>query len=286
MLISELLSETAEKFRVAGIESYQADAELLLAFVLDLSRGQLLAESISGAAISEDRLSGFLSLATRRANREPLQHLTGVAHFRSLELEVGPGVFVPRFETEVVVSYALEFLKAMNLEKPVVVDLATGSGAIALSLATEFPQAIVHAVELSEDALIYTRKNFQKYAPVATLVQGDLADAFPELNGTVDLLVSNPPYIPDEMVPIYPEVHLHDPKLALYGGADGLNIVRKVEATAARLLKTGGKLLIEHADMQAAAVREIFLAKGWLDVKTEVDLAGRDRMVTATRGGN
>jgi release factor glutamine methyltransferase len=166
---------------------------------------------------------------------------------------------------------------------PVAVDLATGSGAIALSLATEIPNAKVYAIELSEAALPYTRANFARYAPEATLVQGDLADAFPQLDGLVDVLVSNPPYIPDEMIPIYPEVHLHDPALALYGGADGLDLVRKVAASAKRLLRLGGTLIIEHADMQGEAVRELILGLGWRNCVTHKDLAGRDRATTAIR---
>ena len=139
------------------------------------------------------------------------------------------------------------------------------------------------AIELSEEALVYTRANFAKYAPEARLVQGDLADAFPELDGQVDVLVSNPPYIPDEMIPIYPEVHLHDPSMALYGGADGLDLVRKVEISAKRLLREGGALIIEHADMQGDAIRELILSLGWRQCVTHKDLSGRDRATTAIR---
>jgi release factor glutamine methyltransferase len=178
---------------------------------------------------------------------------------------------------------AVDALKAVPSDNPIAVDLATGSGAIAISLAVEVPNAQVFAVELSEDALVYTKQNFAKYAPTATLVQGDLADAFPELNGQVDVLVSNPPYIPDDMIPIYPEVHLHDPSMALYGGADGLDLVRKVEASAKRLLRKGGALVIEHADMQGDAIRELILNLGWRQCSTHKDLSGRDRATTAIR---
>ncbi len=235
------------------------------------------------ASIESDKLRIFEELLVKRADRFPLQHLTGTAAFRKIELAVGPGVFVPRFETEVIVGKALEFLASLDFDTPVVVDLATGSGAIALSVAVEFPTAEIHAVELSEQALEYTKRNFQKYAANADLRQGDLSAAFPDLNGLVDVVISNPPYIPDEMIPIYPEVQLHDPKLALYGGADGLDIVRNVELTAKRLLKPGGSLFIEHADMQGEAVRAILLATGWHEVKTHQDLAGRDRLVSAIR---
>jgi release factor glutamine methyltransferase len=283
MKLSAAIELASKKFEQAGIESFQADAEILLGFVLDLSRGELQVKAITGELLNEAEEIKFLELVAKRAERFPLQHLTGVAYFRQLELKVGPGVFVPRFETETVTQLAVDALKAVPSDNPIAVDLATGSGAIAISLAVEVPNAKLFAVELSEDALVYTKQNFAKYAPTATLVQGDLADAFPELNGQVDVLVSNPPYIPDDMIPIYPEVHLHDPSMALYGGADGLDLVRKVEASAKRLLRKGGALVIEHADMQGDAIRELILNLGWRQCSTHKDLSGRDRATTAIR---
>ncbi len=283
MKLSQVISKMAELFSQAGIESNQADAEILLSHILRMSRGELQAKAVAGEELPEELSALVEELSSRRAGREPLQHLTGWAAFRSLELSVGPGVFVPRFETEVLVSHAIEAIKQVDAQSPKVVDLATGSGAIALSIAVEVPNAEVHAVELSEEALHYTRQNFEKYSAHSDLRQGDLKDAFEDLEGLVDVVVSNPPYIPDEMVPIYPEVNLFDPKLALYGGADGLNIVKDVEKTATRLLKPGGKLFIEHADSQGEAVRAILLATGWQEVVTHQDLAGRDRLVSAVR---
>jgi release factor glutamine methyltransferase len=283
MKLSAAIELASKKFEQAGIESFQADAEILLGFVLDLSRGELQVKAITGELLNEAEEIKFLELVAKRAERFPLQHLTGVAYFRQLELKVGPGVFVPRFETETVTQLAVDALKAVPSDNPIAVDLATGSGAIAISLAVEVPNAKFFAVELSEDALVYTKQNFAKYAPTATLVQGDLADAFPELNGQVDVLVSNPPYIPDDMIPIYPEVHLHDPSMALYGGADGLDLVRKVESSAKRLLRKGGALVIEHADMQGDAIRELILNLGWRQCSTHKDLSGRDRATTAIR---
>jgi len=283
MKVSAAIELASKKFEQVGIESFQADAEILLGFVLELSRGELQVKAITGESLDAGQTEDFLELVDKRAARFPLQHLTGVAYFRQLELKVGPGVFVPRFETETVTQLAVDALRAVPVESPIAVDLATGSGAIALSLATELPNAKVFAIELSEEALVYTRANFAKYAPEARLVQGDLADAFPELDGQVDVLVSNPPYIPDEMIPIYPEVHLHDPSLALYGGADGLDLVRKVEISAKRLLREGGALIIEHADMQGDAIRELILSLGWRQCATHKDLSGRDRATTAIR---
>jgi release factor glutamine methyltransferase len=283
MKLAAAIELASRKFEQAGIESFLADAEILLAFVLNQSRGELQVKAITGETLTSDQETTFAELVEKRAARFPLQHLTGVAYFRQLELKVGPGVFVPRFETEGVTQLAVDAIRAVPVENPIAVDLATGSGAIALSLATEVPNAKVFAIELSEDALPYTRANFARYAPEATLVQGDLAYAFPELDGLVDVLVSNPPYIPDEMIPIYPEVHLHDPSMALYGGADGLDLVRKVEATAKRLLRPGGVMIIEHADMQGDAIRELILGLGWRQCVTHKDLAGRDRATTAIR---
>jgi release factor glutamine methyltransferase len=273
----------SEEFKNAGIDSFEADSQILLAFILEISRGELLVKAMIGESLDAEQEKLFLELVSKRASRIPLQHLTGVAYFRQLELAVGPGVFIPRFETEVVTQLAIDALLAVPTEAPIAVDLATGSGAIALSLATEVPHASVYAVELSEDALVYTRANFEKYAPTATLRQGDLVDAFPELDGVVDVLVSNPPYIPEDMVPIYPEVHLHDPSLALYGGADGLDIVRQVEVVAKRLLRKGGALVIEHADSQGSTIRELILNLGWSLVATHKDLSGRDRATSAIR---
>ena len=283
MKLSVAIESATKRFEEAGIESAGADAEILASFVLGINRGELLSKTITDESFGEEDALKFEELVAKRAQRFPLQHLTGYAYFRALELKVGPGVFVPRFETEVVTQLAVDALRAIPSEEPIAVDLATGSGAIALSLATEVPNAKIYAVELSADALVFTRENFARYAPNAQLRQGDLADAFGDLDGQVDVLISNPPYIPDEMIPIYPEVHLHDPSLALYGGTDGLDLIRKVDASARRLLRPGGSLIIEHADMQGKAVQELLLASGWRNVATQKDLAGRDRATTGTR---
>jgi release factor glutamine methyltransferase len=283
MKLSTAIELASSQFEKAGIESFQADAEILLSYVLDISRGELQIKAITGEDLAQNQEQKFMELVEKRSERFPLQHLTGVAYFRQLELLVGPGVFVPRFETESVSQLAIDALRLVPADNPIAVDLATGSGAIALSIATEVPNAKVFAIELSEEALVYTKRNFAKYAPTATLVQGDLVDAFPELDGQVDVLVSNPPYIPDDMIPIYPEVHLHDPSMALYGGSDGLDLVRKVELAAKRLLRKGGALVIEHADMQGESIRQLILSLGWRQCVTHKDLAGRDRATTAIR---
>jgi release factor glutamine methyltransferase len=291
--LSLLLSGLADQFKAAGIESARADAEILAADLLGLSRGELAVQAITGFQVSPSDLERIKDLAAKRAERVPLQHLTGKAYFRNLELSVGPGVFVPRPETEGVVQIGIDALQlAVKAEghpiaanPPIAVDLGTGSGAIALAMATEVPQAKVYAVELSDEAMPWTTKNFAKYgAPVdAELRQGDLADAFQDLNGKVSVVVSNPPYIPNAMVPIYPEVHLHDPALALYGGDDGLDLIRKVSKTAQRLLVPGGTLVIEHADIQSPAVVQLLLADGWNQVQPHQDFNQRFRSVSAVR---
>ena len=218
---------------------------------------------------------------SRRATRIPLQHLTGVAHFRYLELVVGPGVFVPRPETETVVQLAIDF--ARGIGHPLVIDLGTGSGAIAGSLAHEVPGARVHAVELSDEAFPYAQRNL---APLGVeLVQGDLAHAFAELDGTCDVVISNPPYIPANAVPREPEARDHDPHMALYGGGeDGMVLPRAAAASAARLLRPGGFFVMEHAEVQAGAMAALFAASGhWGNIATHRDLAGRDRATSGIR---
>ena len=280
MLLRELVAHAVEKFESANIHSANVDAELLAGHVLGLNRGEIQAAMIAGVALDDSQAKIFTELAARRFAREPLQHLTGVAYFRQIELSVGKGVFIPRPETELVAQIAIDALRASELERPIAVDLGTGSGAIALSMHVEVPNAQVHAVEKSEDAFTFTKRNFEKYSG-AELVLGDLADAFNSLNGSVSVVVSNPPYIPAAMVPIDPEVHLHEPSLALYGGEDGLDVIRVMSDVAKRLLLKGGMLVVEHADTQSQMVCELLLAEGWREVRAYQDLAGKDRAVSA-----
>ena len=219
MLLRELVAHAADKFASVGIENAQVDAELIAGFLLGRNRGEIQANIISDATISEELAREYNTLAGRRFAREPLQHLTGLAYFRQLELNVGKGVFIPRPETEVVTQIAIDALRAVASEQPIAVDLGTGSGAIALAMATEVGNSKIYAVEKSDDAISFTRKNFANCAPEnAVLIHGDLADAFGELDGTVSVVASNPPYIPLAAVPRDVEVRLHDPELALYGG--------------------------------------------------------------------
>lgn len=279
MLLSELIARGTASFEAAEIESSKADAELLVAFVLGISRGELQAKAITGESTSET--AEIEVLFARRSAREPLQHLTGEAYFRNLTLKVGKGVFVPRPETELLASLAIDAAKAFA--NPIVIDLCAGSGAVGIAVATELSTAKVFAVEKSEDAFKYAEENYKKLAPHATVILGDASDAFQELNGTVQVVVSNPPYIPAAMVPIYPEVALHDPALALYSGDDGLDLIRIISKRALQLLVPGGTVAMEHADMQSEEVVKLLVADGWQEVVDHRDFNGRPRAVTARK---
>jgi release factor glutamine methyltransferase len=275
---------TAAVLARAGVPDPEVDAELLVGHVLGVGRGRVQALAVMEAEISAEDAARLHDLTERRAAREPLQHITGVAPFRSLELAVGPGVFVPRPETEQVAQFAIDALRAVPSPEPVAVDLGTGSGAIAIALATEVPHARVYAVENSPEAFVWARGNID--ASGATNLRAvfiDLADALPDLDGTVDVVISNPPYVPDDAIPRDPEVRLHDPAAALYGGPDGLEVVRVISGVASRLLRPGGTLVLEHGELQGAQIRELLTADGWRSAATHRDLTMRDRATTAVR---
>ncbi|GAA1659006.1 peptide chain release factor N(5)-glutamine methyltransferase [Microbacterium flavum] len=280
--LAAVLTDAAAVLASAGVPTPDVDAELLAAHVLGLSRGELAAVALRGGAFSGDAAE-FAQLVRRRASREPLQHLTGSAPFRHLELRVGPGVFVPRPETEMVAQLAIDALRAVPDAAPIAVDLGTGSGAIALSLQTEVPHARVHAAENAVDAFVWAKENFARIAPEARLAFVDLAQAFPDLDGAVSVLVSNPPYVPDGAIPRDPEVQHWDPPSALYGGADGLDVVRVLSEVGLRLLRPGGTLVIEHGEWQGAAIRGLLTDAGWRAAATHPDLTQRERATTALR---
>jgi release factor glutamine methyltransferase len=233
------------------------------------------------AGIPPADLSTLRQAARRRAAREPLEYITGTARFRAVELAVGPGVFVPRRESELAVQLAVQELRAAPVGA-VAVDLGTGSGAIALALATEVPTAVVHAVEVSPAAFVWTERNCRTLAPAnARPVLADLAGALPELDGRVAVVVANPPYIPVGAIPRDPEVRLHSPDVALFGGSDGLDVMREVARTARRLLSAGGVLVVEHGELQASGVAELLRGDGWSDLVLRRDHHGRDRATAA-----
>ena len=264
----------------AGVESAPVDALQLAAHLLGQDVSETRRLMVLGGVEAPD---GYAELVTERANRVPLQHLTGRAYFRGLELEVGPGVFVPRPETELLVDLALRALT--GVQGPVVVDLATGSGAIALAVKQEWPEATVYAIELTDLAQAWAVRNRDRLALDVSVDRGDARDAYPELAGGVDVVTCNPPYIPDDQVPVDPEVRDHDPGEALYGGsADGLAHPLEMAARAAVLLRDGGTLVMEHADTQGASLPRALAAAGdWGRVMDHVDLLGRPRCVVAER---
>ena len=273
--LADAVREATDVLAEAGVPSPRADAELLAEHLLGVGLGRLRALMLGDTPAPD----GYRELIAERARRIPLQHITGVAHFRYLELAVGPGVFIPRPETESVVQLVIDRLQGQA--RPKVVDLGTGSGAIAGSIAHEVPGAEVHAVEFSEFAHAWAARNL---LPLGVhLVRGDLRDALPEHNGTFDVVVSNPPYIPAEAVPNEPEVALHDPPEALYGGgADGMVLPTAAAASAARLLVPGGYFVMEHAEVQAGWIATMLERSGlWTAVATHRDLNGRDRATSA-----
>jgi release factor glutamine methyltransferase len=296
LLLDEIALATA-RLAEAGVDSPRTDAELIAAHVHNVKRSDL------HTVPDKDFDARFWVDIGRRENREPLQHITGQAYFRYLELDVGPGVFVPRPETEVLAGWAIDKLRAMNVAEPVVVDLGTGSGAIALSIAQEVPRATVHAVEADPLARTWAERNITKHVDSYTagrvlLHAGDFTapnfagpdprDGLSELTplaGAVDLVISNPPYIPLGSI-VTPEVEEYDPPAALWSGQDGLDAIRAVERVARRLLRPGGLVAVEHSDKQGAAVFWVFAEEaGWRDTANHKDLTRRDRFVTATWPG-
>jgi release factor glutamine methyltransferase len=281
-LLLDEIAVAASRLADAGVESPRTDAELIAAHVHGVSRGAL--HTVPDVAFDPR----YWDDVARRASREPLQHITGLAYFRYLELEVGPGVFVPRQETEVMTGWAIEALREMDVAEPVVADLGTGSGAIALAIAQEVPGARVHAVEADPLARQWAERNIARLARAAphtagrvTLHDGDFGGAMAAADGSVDLVISNPPYIPvGAWVP--PEVGEYDPATALWSGQDGLDAIRVIERVAGRLLRSGGQVAVEHGAPQGAAVYWVFAEEqGWRRTRNHTDLAGRDRFVTA-----
>jgi release factor glutamine methyltransferase len=281
--LPRVVAAAADRLAAAGVASPRHDAAELAAYVLGVPRSRLgLARELTAA-----QRARYADLVGQRASRVPLQHLTGVAGFRYLELAVGPGVFVPRPETELLAGWAIAALAAHA--GPLVVDLCAGSAAIALALAQEVPGARVHAVEWDPHAAAWAERNIAARVaagdPPVTLHQADIADPdlLADLAGAADLVTANPPYIPAGAT-VEPEVAEHDPPAALWGGADGLDAIRAVERAAARLLRPGGLVGVEHADVQGDTVPALFTRTGrWTDVADHPDLAGRPRYTTACR---
>ena len=281
MQVKELLRDAKSQLAESGIS--EVDAEHLLAHVLGLSRMDLhnpvLVEStllgIEDKDVFEEQ---FFDLLDRRLNFEPLQYLTGVAGFRYLNIEVGPGVLVPRPESELLVEAVLQHIE--NLPAPVsVIDLGAGSGALSLAIATEAPTTRVIAVEKSPEALVWLKKNVSVIAENVRVVEGDVADVLPGIK--CDVVIANPPYVPDAQ-PLPRDVAAFEPHVALFGGPTGMEIPKIFIAAASRLLKSGGVLVIEHTEEQGPAIADV-LAIDFLEIALHDDLVGRPRWTSAVR---
>jgi release factor glutamine methyltransferase len=276
------VAAAASRLEQAGVDSARYDAEELLAWALGVSRAD-----VATAAFDQGHLQAFRTAVERRALRVPLQHITGSAAFRYLDLEVGPGVFVPRPETEVMTGVAIDELRRLvgdGTAEPVAIDLCTGSGAVALSIATEVPTARVVGVEVSAEAHAYGVRNAARLAPATDIRLGDMAHAVDDLAGLASVVTANPPYIPlDAFETVAAEVRDHDPPVALWSGADGLDSMRVVAEVASRLLVDGGLLVCEHADVQGESAPRLFASAAWRDVRDNRDLLGRPRFVSARR---
>jgi release factor glutamine methyltransferase len=257
----QTLREVASALDEAGVPSAMHDARVLVAYA-------------AGHEVPLDEL------VRQRASRVPLQHITGSAGFRYLDLAVGAGVFVPRPETELLVDEVLTVIA--GLPRPRVVDLCAGSGAIGLSVAKECAGAVVDLVESSADAMPWLRRNAVEFDNVR-LHQADLSLAPDDVDHVVDVVVSNPPYVPlDERELVEPEVRDHDPAAALWAGTDGLDVIRRIVDRASVLLRPGGRLIFEHSDRQGESAPAVVIAAGYIDVADHLDLIGRARYVTAS----
>jgi release factor glutamine methyltransferase len=267
----------------AGVASPRFDADQIAAHVLGVERGRLPMVPLVDPPVIE----AIGQLVAQRAKRVPLQHLTGWAALGHITVDVGAGVFIPRPETELLLEWGLKLLRGRQY--PVVVDLCTGSGALALAVAHAMPEAVVYAVDVDPQALAWARHNADRRVEAGDtairLYSGDVADStmFAELDGLVDLVLCNPPYVPDgTWVP--PEVADHDPPRAVFAAESGLAVIRHALSVSARLLKPGGGMAIEHDDTHGTAVPALVRARRVLtDVEGHVDLSGRPRFVTARR---
>ncbi len=290
--VAQQLTVATARLEAAGVPSPRADAELLAAHAAGTDRGGVQRLVLMRGGWPDGAQPRFEALVAERATRVPLQHLTGRAAFRGIELAVGPGVFLPRPETELLAGWAVEELRAVAARErrdAVAVDLCTGSGAVPLALVDEVPDLEVGAVELDPHAHAWAARNVAALGRGRVeLALGDVArtpELLPGLVGRCDVVTANPPYIPDDAVPVDPEVAEHDPALALYGGPDGLRVLRVCVDVAARLLVPGGLLLLEHAEPQCGGAAAVLQRSGlWHDVAHHDDLTGRPRSTSARLG--
>jgi release factor glutamine methyltransferase len=279
--LREILKDAKEQLALSEIDG--VDAEILLAHVLGISRMDLhnpvlLERTLEALDDKSIPLETFHDLLARRILHEPLQYITGTAYFRNLELKVGPGVLVPRPESELLVGVVLTHIA--NLPAPVsVIDLGSGSGALALAIATEASNSRVIAVEKSDEALVWLKKNVESIVEDLRIVHSDVNDALPGIK--CDVVIANPPYIEDES-DLPRDVVEHEPAIALFGGKDGMDAPRQFISSASRLLKSGGLLAIEHNEKQGTFIKDA-LSADFEEIQLHQDLAGRPRWTSAIR---
>ncbi|MEN9872979.1 MAG: peptide chain release factor N(5)-glutamine methyltransferase [Actinomycetota bacterium] len=281
MRFVEALAFAKDELAKAGVASYEADAYWLICHAAEITKTELLTRMSFDLGLTEAAHAKFLEALQRRVSREPLQHITGWAAFLDFEVSVGPGVFIPRPETEVLVGVSLDLIR--DKPSPRVLEVGSGSGIISIAISRARADADVLALEASAEAIPYLRKNLASLAPAVVLREGVFPDAAFDLMGSLDLLVSNPPYIPESAIPLDPEVYLHDPKLALYSGEDGLDLIRDLVSIGHELLVDGGAIALEHADGQSDAIVELLLAQGFKEVMAHKDLTDRFRTISARK---
>jgi len=282
--IKQILRSAKERLLAAGIN--EIDAEHLFAYVVGLSRMDLhnpvkleaALQSLGDFGVIEDT---FAKLISRRANHEPLQYLTGISYFRHLEIEVGPGVLVPRPESELLVDAVLTHISNLSDREGEisVIDLGSGSGALALAIATEAPKSRVIAVEKSPEAIYWLKKNVAAISENVRVVESDVKQALPGVK--CDIVIANPPYIPNSQT-LPRDVAEHEPSVALYGGVTGMEVPSLFIEAASRLLKSGGVLAIEHTELQGDEIAAL-LAKDFIEISLHRDLTDRPRWTSAVR---
>ncbi len=280
-----------EQLKAAGIADSGVEADLLLAGVLGISRGEVQMRSLLGRELSDMEAREVGAATARRARREPLQHVLGVAPFLDMELAVGPGVFVPRPETESLVTAAVALLgqdPSSSVGQLTGIDVGSGSGAVALGVARAHGRIRMTAIERSSAAWPWLRANVEAFGDGhVDVFFGDAERAFSVVPpGSLDLVVSNPPYVPAANRPESREVWRHDPEEALYSGVDGLDFIRELATWSSAALARGGVLIVEHEDSQGAEIRQIFADAGFIDAATRQDLTGRDRLTSAVRSAS
>lgn len=283
---TEVLAWATAELAAAGIPWAVGDAEIIVAHAMGLRRSDIQAGAAEGVELDEAQIGQIRDFVDRRVTkREPLQLLTGRAFFRNLELEVGPGAYIPRRETEYVAQLAIDAIRSLGIERPTVIDVGAGVGPIALAIATEVPDSTVYAVELVDETFEWLRRNCETIAPAnAHPIHGDMLEVLPELAGLVDVIAANTPWIPEGDRSPTPEVALWTVTEHVYGGgSDGMDLIRGISRRGLEWLRPGGIWVEEHGISQAPVVRGILERDGWLDVRSHIDPMGRERVTTATR---